>query len=405
MSSPASGSPPHDPLGAFCLENHAAVKGSGSGPLSGLTFAAKDVFDVEGSRTGFGSPTWLDTHPAAEATAPAVQRLLDAGADMIGKALSDELTYSLNGQNAHYGTPVNPAAPGRIPGGSSSGSASAVAGGLVDFALGTDCGGSVRLPASYCGILGIRPSHGRVSLEGVSPFTWSFDVAGWFARDADVFVAVGDVLLEYGEELPPPSRLLLASDAFGLVDREVAEALAPAVELATSTIGEREDVTVSPDGLFGWFETFRVIQAWEIWSNHREWIIEAKPEFGPGIRDRVEWASRVTDKQAEAARARRSEIVERIRGLFGEGDVLCLPTSPRVAPLIDTPQDELEDRVRSQAMSLLCIAGLAGLPQVSLPLATLDGLPLGFSLVGPWGYDRQLLALARQIMERAQTDC
>ena len=404
MSSPASGSPPHDPLGAFCLENHAAVKGSGSGPLSGLTFAAKDVFDVEGSRTGFGSPTWLDTHPAAEATAPAVQRLLDAGADMIGKALSDELTYSLNGQNAHYGTPVNPAAPGRIPGGSSSGSASAVAGGLVDFALGTDCGGSVRLPASYCGILGIRPSHGRVSLEGVSPFTWSFDVAGWFARDADVFVAVGDVLLEYGEELPPPSRLLLASDAFGLVDREVAEALAPAVELATSTIGEREDVTVSPDGLFGWFETFRVIQAWEIWSNHREWIIESKPEFGPGIRDRVEWASRVTDKQAEAARARRSEIVERIRGLFGEGDVLCLPTSPRVAPLIDTPQDELEDRVRSQAMSLLCIAGLAGLPQVSLPLATLDGLPLGFSLVGPWGYDRQLLALARQIMERAQTD-
>ena len=401
MSTPSFGNPPDDPLGAFVKENHASAGGSGSGPLAGLTFAAKDVFDVAGSRTGFGSPTWLATHPPANATAPAVQALLDAGADMVGKALTDELTYSLNGQNAHYGTPVNPAAPGRIPGGSSSGSASAVAGRLVDFAVGSDCGGSVRLPASYCGILGIRPSHGRVSLEGVAPFTWSFDVAGWFARDTEVFAAVGDVLLGEDGQLPSPSRMLYPEDAFGLVDREVADALAPAVELAAGVMGEQANVTVSPEGLFGWFETFRVIQAWEIWSNHREWIVETKPEFGPGIRDRVEWASKVTDEKVESGRARQAEIVERIRGLFREGDVLCLPTSPRVAPLVDTPQDELEDRVRSQAMCLLCIAGLAGLPQVSLPLASLNGLPLGFSLVGPWGYDRQLLALARQIMEQA----
>ena len=401
MSTPSSGSPPLDPLGAFVKVNHVALPGSGNGPLTGLTFAAKDVFDVAGSRTGFGSPTWLNTHPPAERTAPVVQALLNAGADMVGKALTDELTYSLNGQNAHYGTPVNPAAPGRIPGGSSSGSASVVAGGLVDFALGTDCGGSVRLPASYCGILGIRPSHGRVSLDGVAPFTWSFDVAGWFARDPDVFASVGDVLLGEDDHIVPPRRVLFPEDAFGVVDRDVAEALAPAVDLVAGVTGQREAVTVSPEGLFGWFETFRVIQAWEIWSNHREWIREANPEFGPGIRERVDWASRVTDGQVEAARTRRAEIVERIRGLFGEGDVLCLPTSPRVAPPVDTPQDELEDRVRSQAMCLLCIAGLAGLPQVSLPLATLDGLPLGFSLVGPWGYDRQLLALSGRIMQRA----
>lgn len=401
MASTSFDSPIHDPLGAFCRENQAALRGSGSGPLAGLTFAAKDVFDIAGSRTGFGSPTWLNTHPPADVTAPAVQRLLDAGADMIGKTLTDELTYSLNGQNAHYGTPVNPAAPGRIPGGSSNGSASAVSGGLVDFALGTDCGGSVRLPASYCGILGIRPSHGKVSLEGVAPFTWSFDVAGWFARDADIFAAVGGVLLDDEQHHAPPRRLLFASDAFDAVDPEVAEALTPAVELAAGTIGTRQDVTVSPDGLFGWFQTFRVIQAWEIWSNHRAWIEEAKPDFGPGIRERVEWASRVTEPEMEEARSRRTEIVDHIRGLFSEGDVLCLPTSPRVAPLADTPQDELEDRIRAQAMSILCIAGLAGLPQVSLPLATLDGLPLGFSLVGPWGSDRQLLALARSLMERA----
>ena len=401
MTETRSVHPADDPLGAFCRENHAALPGSGSGPLTGLTFAAKDVFDIAGIRTGFGNPTWLSTHPPAETTAPAVQRLLDAGANMVGKTLTDELTYSLNGQNAHYGTPVNTAAPGRIPGGSSSGSASAVAGGLVDFALGTDCGGSVRLPASYCGILGIRPSHGRVSLKGVAPFTWSFDVAGWFSSDAEVFARVGEVLLDDEAELPPPIRMLFASDAFDLVDTEVADALGPSVELAYRTIGARQDVTVSPDGLFGWFETFRISQAWEIWSNHRDWIETSHPEFGPGIRDRVKWASQVTEAEMEMARARQAVIVERIRGLFSEGDVLCLPTSPRVAPLIDTPQGELEDRIRAQAMSLLCIAGLAGLPQVSLPLATLDGLPLGFSLVGSWGYDRQLLALARRMMERA----
>ncbi len=401
MSSPLPSGPPEDHLGAFCRENHVTLPGSGGGPLAGLTFAAKDVFDIAGSRTGFGNPAWLDSHLPAQATAPAVQRLLDAGADMVGKTLTDELTYSLNGQNAHYGTPVNSAAPGRIPGGSSSGSASAVAGGLVDFALGTDCGGSVRLPASYCGILGIRPSHGRVPLEGVAPFTWSFDVAGWFARDADVFAAVGRALLDDEQEADTPRRLLYPQDAFDLVGCEVADALTPAVELAAQAIGARRDITISPDGLTGWYETFRVVQAWEIWLNHAAWIEQEKPEFGPGIRERFEWASRVTEQQADTARSRRAAIVERIRGLFDEGDVLCLPTSPRVAPPVDTPQDELENRVRAQAMSLLCIAGLAGLPQISLPLASSDGLPLGFSLVGPWGADSQLLALAQRLMGRA----
>lgn len=393
--------PPYDPLGAFCRENHVAISGESEGPLSRLTFAAKDVFDVAGSRTGFGSPTWLNTHPPSETTAPAVQLLLEAGASMAGKTLSDELTYSLSGQNAHYGTPVNPAAPGRIPGGSSSGSASAVAGGLVDFSLGTDCGGSVRLPASYCGILGIRPSHGRITLQGVSPFTWSFDVAGWFARNADVFAAVGRTLLPEGSYRLPPRRLLYAIDAFEIVEQAVVDALSPAVEMATSAIGARKDITVSADGLMEWYETFRVIQAWEIWANNGAWIQEARPEFGPGIRERVEWASQVTEQQMNLSVARKDAIVERIRGLFDEGDVLCLPTSPRVAPLTDSPQDELEVRVRAQAMSLLCIAGLAGLPQVSLPLASIEGLPLGFSLVGPWGSDMQLLELSKRLMRSA----
>ena len=398
--------PPHDPLGAFCRENHVAIRGSGDGPLAGLTFAAKDVFDVAGSRTGFGNPTWFATHALAARTALAVQQVLDAGADMVGKTLTDELTYSLSGQNAHYGTPVNVNAPGRIPGGSSSGSASAVAGGLVDFALGTDCGGSVRLPASYCGILGIRPSHGLVSLDGVCPFTWSFDVAGWFAKDPNVFAEVGRVLLPppapFDSAVSLPNRLLLAKDAFELLDPPVAEALGPAVDKIRGEFGEIDEITVSAEGLGEWYETFRVIQAWEIWANNGEWIREARPQFGPGISERVEWASQVTNEQAEAGRLRREGIIDRVRSVLGGGDlILVLPTSPRVAPQVDSPQDELEVRVRAQAMSLLCIAGLAGLPQVSLPLASMGGLPLGISLVGPWGSDSQLLELTRRVMQTA----
>src|SRR6202163_733421 len=184
-----------DRLNAFCRYEDVALEGIPTGRLLGCSFAVKDVFDLAGYRTGNGHPRWLETHPPAERTASAVERLLAAGARMVGKTYCDEMTYSINGENVHYGTPINPKAPGHVPGGSSSGSAAAVSGGLVDLALGTDCGGSVRIPASYCGIIGLRPTHGRVSDKGVLPFGPSFDVVGWFARDIDLFAKVGDVLL------------------------------------------------------------------------------------------------------------------------------------------------------------------------------------------------------------------
>ncbi len=219
---------PDDPLGAFCRDNHVALTGSGQGSLAGLSFAAKDLFDIEGHRTGFGHPDWLQTHPPARRTAVVVERLLAAGADMVGRTRCDELCYSLTGENVHYGAPVNVNAPGRIPGGSSSGSAAAVAGGLVDFAVGSDCGGSVRIPASYCGILGMRPTWGRVPLDDAVPFGPSFDVAGWFARDAALLEEVGRVLLDDRKQAAKPRRLLVARDAFALVGPEIAAALGPA---------------------------------------------------------------------------------------------------------------------------------------------------------------------------------
>src|SRR5215213_4403970 len=299
---------PNDPLGAFCRDNHASLKGSGKGPLAGLTFAVKDAFHIAGARTGFGQPDWLRTHDAPRETAAAVTKLLAAGADMIGKTHCDELCYSLTGENMHFGTPMNVNASGRVPGGSSNGSAAAVAGGLVDFALGTDCGGSVRIPASYCGIIGLRATHGRVSDEGVLPFGPSFDVVGWFSRDPLVFVEVGNVLLDH-DRAAPPSKMIIAEDAWALLEAPVAEALRPAAEKAKATLDETAALRVSPEGLADWFEVFRTLQAAEIWTTLGAWVSETKPQLGPGVKERFEYAATVTPAQVKAASARRREII------------------------------------------------------------------------------------------------
>ena len=390
-----------DPSGAFCRDNHAALKGAGRGPLASLTFAAKDVFHIAGYRTGFGNPDWLRTHPPATETAHAVQRLLDAGADMIGRTHTDELAYSLSGENVHYGTPLNPPAPDRVPGGSSCGSVSAVACGVVDFAIGTDCGGSIRLPASYCGVLGMRPTHDRVSLDGVIPFAPSFDVAGWFARDAETFERVGEVLLGEDASRSMPERVMIADDAFAVVEKPVADVLRGAVAKVTAAVGTPQYATVSPGGLEAWMDTFRIIQGSEIWATHGEWITTAKPHIGAPIAARLEIAAKLDPAAISAAKANRVKVIARLDALLGTGDVLVLPTSPRIAPLKGTEQAALEVTYRFQAMQLLCIAGLGGLPQISLPLASLDACPVGLSIVGRRGSDRMLLALACKIMETA----
>lgn len=384
-----------DKLGAFCRHTHAALKGAGAGPLAGLTFGLKDIYDIAGHRTGFGSPEWLATHDAAVRTAPTAQRLLDAGADLAGKTQTDELAFSLNGENPHYGTPVNVNAPGRIPGGSSSGSAAAVAGGLVDFALGSDTGGSVRAPASFCGIYGIRPTHGRVSLEGACPLAPSFDTAGWFSRSAELLERVGSVLLG-GDEPAPPGRLLIARDTFALAGDVVTQALKPAVDRMSSLLGQPQTVTVSEDGLPQWFEVFRILQGAEVWAQHGAWVTRVKPELGPGVKERMQWAATIDAREVGPAKIRRENIARHMNDLLAHNAVLVLPTLPGIAPLRNTPAAEIDD-FRSRAMSLLCVAGLARLPQVNLPLARVEGCPVGLSLVAARGGDMMLLALARRL--------
>jgi amidase len=389
---------PADPFGCWCRDNHAALAPTGHGVLDGLTFAAKDVFDIAGTRTGFGNPDWLASHAPATRTAAAVARLLAAGARLVGRTQTDELTYSLNGENPHYGTPINPAAPARIPGGSSSGSAVAVAAGLVDFALGTDCGGSVRIPASYCGVLGLRPSHGRLSVAGVIPFAPSFDVVGWFARDAEIFEKVGALLCGVPPVTALPERVLFVEDAFALLTHAVRTALGSALERLSALLAPPHSITLSRTGLRSWFEVFRIVQGAEIWAARRDWIAQRVPHIGAAVNERLTWAAALTEREIGAARAEQQRIGAHVRALLTPGTVLCLPTAPRCAPWRGTPPDLAEHEYRAQAMSLLCIAGLAGLPQVSMPLATLDGLPLGLSLIGAPGSDMQLLAVARRLL-------
>ena len=386
----------NDKLGAFCRHTHIEVKGAAQGPLAGLTFGVKDIYDVAGVKTGFGSPDWLRTHEPAARTAPAVQMLLDAGAHLVGKTHTEEMAWSLTGENAHYGTPVNVNAQGRIPGGSSSGSAAAVAAGLVDFALGSDTGGSVRLPAGYCGILGVRPTHGRISLDGVCPLAPSFDTCGWFARDAALFERVGRVLLRDSAPARTPARLLVAEDAFGFADGAARAALEPALNRVAALIGAPQYVAAGDEPLTTWGDHFRFPQGAEAWECHREWVTRVKPAFGPAVGSRIAWAATVTPEDAARARARREEITRRMGDLLAGNAVLALPSAPGIAPLRNSPPKIVDD-TRARALPMLCIAGLARLPQVSLPLATLDGCPLGLSLVAAKGNDTMLLALARKL--------
>ncbi len=379
----------HDAYNAFCRHTRVELSGASAGPLRGLTFAVKDVFDIAGHRTGNGNPVWLETHAPAMRTASAVERLLAAGARMAGKTHTDEMAYSLNGENVHYGTPTNPRAPGRIPGGSSSGSAVAVAAGLVDFALGTDCGGSVRLPASYCGIFGIRTTHGLVPADGVVDLAASFDTVGWFAREAEILRRVADVLLPTTSTFVP-TRLLIADDAFDFVGPEVSTALAATVNRLKAAFADHQHVRVYTSDPSTWAGIFRILQGSEIWRRHGAWIEAHNPSFGPGIAERFRWTRTIDPAEVERMRPQREAVARYMADLLRSDTLLCLPTAPGIAPKLATAQREL-DTFRARAFGLLSIAGLARLPQVTLPFATMGGCPLGLSLIGPSGCDRGLL--------------
>ncbi|MBL7520823.1 amidase [Frankia sp. CNm7] len=372
------------------------VAGAPAGPLRGLSVAVKDLFAVRGYPTGAGNPTWLAQARPEPDHAPAVAALLAAGADVAGIAQTDELAYSLSGTNVHYGTPPNPTAPGVVPGGSSSGPASAVALGLADVGLGTDTGGSVRVPASYCALFGIRPSHGAVSTAGVVPLAPSFDTVGWLARDAATLARVGAVLLPPADRAAPaPAELLLADDLTTLAEPEVAAALTAAVPGLAASVGlpVRRVPAVAGGRLGAWLTAFRHCQGHEAHLSHGSWVAAHPGALGPGVAARFAAAAAVTAEQVAAARATRAQARAALAAALGGGAVLVAPASSSPAPPVDLAVD-VKDRVRAATLTLTCAAGLAGLPVVVLPLLRVRDRPVGVALVGAAGTDRALLTLA-----------
>ena len=381
-------------VNAFVPGTAVRIAGKPGGPLSDLNFAAKDLFDVAGHPTGGGNHDWAKHYRIPTAHAWAVQALLDAGATLIGKTITDEISLGIFGESAYDGTPLNSAAPDRVPGGSSSGSAAAVAAGLCDTALGTDTGGSVRVPSSFCGLYGIRPTHGRVSVEGLMPQAPSSDTAGWFARDAATFARVSAALLQ--EEIPSalPTRLLIASDAFGFADAGVAEALRPMVERLAALLGDSEEVLMAPPGLSVWGRAQRVLQPYEAWQTFQPWLDAANPRLAFSVARGLVAGSQVTQEERNWANLMRQEVRGRLRHLLPAGTILCLPTTPFPAPMRGRSVSE-QQADRDRILCLCGHGGLAGMPQVNLPGSTVGGLPIGLSILGGTGTDATLVAVAK----------
>jgi amidase len=383
-----------DPSKGFMPYPNASVENAKVGPLSLLSFAVKDLFDVEGYPTSAGQPLWLAQSGIKTTTAPVVTSLLNAGAKFSGKTVTDELAFSINGRNAHFGDPINGADPNRICGGSSSGSAAVVSHGLVDFALGTDTGGSIRVPASHCGLWGIRPTHGRVSLIATHDLAPSLDTCGWLAKNPNIFLQVGDVLL--GQDTSPLSgtlRVLEPVDVWGLLDQDVMLSLTPTRNNLHRALGTPEFFSLALESFDSMLMCFRQLQGYEAWQVNGEFIRNQNPILGPGVKERFEWSSKVTLDQYHQALKFRALFRNHIDQVLKHNGILLLPTMPDIAPLRSAPESTLED-YRNKALSMLCIAGIAGLPQVNLPLANRLGSPLGWSLIGPRGSDRSLVALA-----------
>jgi amidase len=388
-----------DDIGAFVPGQQFRLEGKPGGPLAGLTFAAKDLFDVAGHPTGGGNPDWARTHPVPARHAWAVETLLAAGATLIGKTITDEISLGILGENPFEGTPKNPRAPGRVPGGSSAGSAAAVAAAICDTALGTDTGGSVRVPASFCGIHGIRPTHGRIDLAGMMSQAPSSDTTGWFARDAATFARVSAVML--GEAIPDklPGRLVVASDAFALADPETAAALEPMVARLGALVGEVREEAMAPPGLASWARAQRTLQPHEAWLNFRDWIDATNPRFQFSVARNLAFAASIPAGERSWAALVRQEARGRLRQLVPPGTILCLPTTPFPAPLCGQPLSAL-DPLRDRITALCAHGGLTGVPQVSLPGTTVDGVPVGLSIIGARGSDASLVAVARAMADR-----
>jgi Asp-tRNA(Asn)/Glu-tRNA(Gln) amidotransferase A subunit family amidase len=385
---------PTDPDGAFVDGPGLLVAGAADGPLARIPLAVKDLLDVAGRVTGAGNPVIASRTAPATTTAPAVARLLAAGADVIGRTVTDELAYSLSGTNVHLGTPRNPALPGHEPGGSSAGSAVA-ASGAARLAIGTDTGGSVRVPASYCGVLGWRPTHGLVPVDGVVALSPSFDTVGLFARLVDAELLATAAALMAGPAWTPArpvTGLVLADDLLAPLEPDDARSVVAAVEWTAARLGVGiERTAVLPVSLAVATATFRTLQGGEAWRELGSLVAPGDLELGPGIAGRFRVASRVTPDEEAAAGAVRAAVREAFARVTADGRLVVQPAAAGPAPALDLDRDAKNER-RGATLGLTAGAGLAGAPVGVVPIRPAGEPPLGLALVGAPGADATVLA-------------
>lgn len=392
---------PNDPVLAFLPYPTEPMHATREGTLGGLRLGVKDIFDVRGYPTGCGQPTQLALSGIKTQTAPLVQQLLDQGALWVGKTHTVELTYCMTGKNIHFGTPINPAAPDRLPGGSSSGSSSAVAAGLCEIGLGSDTGGSIRAPASYCGLYGIRPTHGRLSLEGAMPLAPTFDTPGWMTRDLDTLIQVAKaVFLPDSRGSNPKTRWVVAEEHLECLEEGVREQfLAQLKDLGVASTPSSFIRLWSTE-----FETlanaFRTIQGFEAWKVHGPFIETYRPALDRAIEERFRLGQKITLEALHAARIIQQAFKARLADLFEDGVSLILPTTPGPAPYRNAPDSRLAEH-RAKAIHLMLTSGLSGSPQITLPLMRHLGAPLGLSILGPPHTDLALCEQAHAILKHS----
>ncbi|GAB3919791.1 amidase [Microlunatus endophyticus] len=374
------------------------VAGDPAGPLHGRTAAVKDLYAIAGHPVGAGVAAWLAEQRPAVDHAAAVCALLEAGVDITGITRTDQFAFSMAGQNADYGTPPNAAAPGRIPGGSSSGSASAVALGQVDLALGTDTGGSVRVPASYQGIWGIRTTHDLVDRTGLLDLAPSFDTVGWFTREAGLLFDIGRLLVpETGRRPLAPSRVLIAPALQLSTEPDIAETAARTAARAAELLGLAvEEWPLPPERLDEWVTSFRTIQSYEAWQIRGNWITTHPGALAAEVEARFIAGRAATEEQVALARGVIATAGEELSELIKEA-VLIQPAASSAPPPVDEPA--LIEQVRGFTQRQTCIAGIGGLPSVSVPGLGAGPLPYNVCLVGAPGTDLDLIELAGRLTE------
>lgn len=325
-------------------------------------------------------------------------KMLEAGADLVAKTVCDELCYSISGENWHYGSPINPHDSRRLTGGSSGGTGAATAGGLVDFAFGSDCLGSVRVPASYNGVLGMRPTYQRIKNDGEAPYCESMDVLGYVAKDPEVFKSISKLLLGEDKDKVTYSKLLIAEDCFESVHSNVVDALQPAIELLEEKVESVDKMKISDEGLEKWVEVFQIVQGYEVWESYGGWVNKYQPTLPPGQKARLKAASKINLEDYQSALIEKERIKNYIEKVVQPDTLLCLPTVSSIAPLRNAGLEEITSH-RQQSSSLLCISPLSGTPQVTLPLAEMEDVPLGISLIGVAGTDLHLAKFSADCMQ------